>query len=51
MELIGNSLDKIADEKAGIIKPQTPCILGPTCLDRQPILDRAKSLNSNLIKV
>jgi dihydrofolate synthase/folylpolyglutamate synthase len=41
MELIGNTLDEIANEKSGIIKKGVPCIIGPTCLSRKPIFDRA----------
>jgi folylpolyglutamate synthase/dihydropteroate synthase len=42
MELIGNTLDLIANEKSGIIKKSVPCIIGPTCLERKPIFDRAE---------
>ena len=30
MEVLGDTLDKIASEKAGIIKEGVPCVLGPT---------------------
>lgn len=30
-ELIGETLDLIAEEKSGVIKPNVPCVLGPTC--------------------
>ena len=30
MEVIGNSLDEIAAEKAGVIKPDRVCVIGPT---------------------
>ena len=46
MELIGNTLDEIANEKSGIIKKEVPCIIGPTCLSRKPIFDRAEIMNS-----
>ena len=41
MELIGDTLDLIAKEKSGIIKKSVPCIIGPTCLERKPISERA----------
>jgi folylpolyglutamate synthase/dihydropteroate synthase len=51
MDVIGNTLDEIADEKSGIIKQSVPCIIGPTCIERNPIIKRAKELDCNLIKV
>ena len=30
-DVIGNTLEEIANEKAGVIKKGVPCILGPTC--------------------
>jgi dihydrofolate synthase/folylpolyglutamate synthase len=46
MDLIGNTLDEIAHEKSGIIKKKIPCIIGPTCLERKPIFERAEIMNS-----
>ena len=37
MAILGNTLDQIAYEKAGIIKKGRPCIVGPTCFEREPI--------------
>lgn len=49
-EILGDSLDQIAMEKAGIIKAQIPVILGPNV--RQPsIYTIAKNLSSNIIEV
>ena len=31
MDVIGNSIEDIAREKAGVIKKNVPCVLGPTC--------------------
>ena len=31
MDVLGNSLDLIAKEKAAIIKPNVPVVLGPSC--------------------
>lgn len=30
MDVIGNTLEEIAWEKAGVIKREIPCVLGPT---------------------
>jgi len=35
--LLGNSLAAIATEKAGIIKPHTPVIIGETCPETKPV--------------
>jgi len=45
MDILGNSLDLIANEKAQIIKPDIPVILGPTA-NRKVILDYAKQNKS-----
>lgn len=44
-EILGNSLEEIAKEKAGIIKRNTPVVLGPRA-QLPIILDMAKSLSS-----
>lgn len=41
--LLGGTLDKIAREKAGIIKGDTPVVIGPTA-DLAPIRSRAKEV-------
>jgi dihydrofolate synthase/folylpolyglutamate synthase len=51
MDVIGNTLEEISAEKAGIIKNGMPCVIGPTCLELQPIFDRAKDQNSPIIKI
>jgi dihydrofolate synthase / folylpolyglutamate synthase len=43
-QILGNDLEKIASEKAGIIKEKVPVILGPKARF-QSIYDRAKELN------
>ena len=50
MDVLGNSLDDIAAEKAGVIKNGAPSIIGPTCSSLQPIRDRAKQVDNNLIE-
>ena len=30
MEILGSTLELIASEKAGVIKPKVPCVIGPT---------------------
>ena len=42
MDVIGNDVDAIASEKSGVIKDSLPCIVGPTCSERQPIRQRAE---------
>jgi len=49
MNLLGDTLEKIATEKAGIIKTKTPVIFGETQKSIKPIfIDKAKQLNSNI---
>ena len=50
-EILGDTLDLIASEKAGIIKPGVPCVIGPTCLERSPIYEQAAALGSEIIGV
>ncbi len=48
--LLGNTLGKIAVEKAGIIKPEIPVIIGETQVEVKNIfLEKAKQYNSTLI--
>ena len=37
VQFLGNTLDKIASEKAGIIKPNTPVIIGETTPETRPV--------------
>ena len=50
MDVIGNSLDEIATEKAGVIKPNRACVLGPTAT-RQPVYQRASFTGSQIIPI
>ena len=36
-EFLGNTLPKIAEEKAGIIKPGVPCVIGETQPETEPV--------------
>lgn len=46
-DYLGDSLESIAQEKAGILRPNVPLILGPMRKEpRKVIVDRAKKLNS-----
>ncbi|MBN2478753.1 MAG: hypothetical protein JXA94_00840 [Parachlamydiales bacterium] len=45
--VLGDTLDKIANEKAGIIKPKIPLVAGPTA-DLEPIRKKAKDLSCYL---
>ncbi|MGD0664736.1 MAG: bifunctional folylpolyglutamate synthase/dihydrofolate synthase [Rhabdochlamydiaceae bacterium] len=49
-EYLGETLDEIAFQKAGIIKPGVPVVIGPKA-HLKPIYDQAKALNSPLIQV
>ena len=43
-EFLGNTLAQIAEEKAGIMKPYTPCVIGETHAETQAVfLDRARA--------
>lgn len=45
--LLGDTLEKIAGEKAGIIKPETPVVIGETHPETQSVfLARAQALNA-----
>lgn len=47
--LLGNTLEKIAAEKAGIIKPETPVIIGETQVEIKNIfIEKAKQNNAPL---
>ncbi|MCX6230479.1 MAG: bifunctional folylpolyglutamate synthase/dihydrofolate synthase [Bacteroidetes bacterium] len=49
MEFLGNTMKKIAVEKAGIIKENTPVIIGETQEETTKIfIDKAKELNANI---
>ncbi len=48
--LLGNTLEKIASEKAGIIKPKTPVIIGETQTEiKNVFIEKAKQNNAPLI--
>ena len=38
-QFLGNTLAKIAGEKAGIIKPHTPVVIGETCSETRPVFE------------
>jgi len=43
---MGNTLEEIAHEKAFIIKPDIPCILGPSCANLEEIKKRIELTNA-----
>ena len=50
IQFLGNTLPEIAHEKAGIIKPKTPLIIGETHENTKEVfIERAKMLNSQII--
>lgn len=45
--LLGHTLEEIAQEKAGIIKPMTPVVIGESHPETKPVfLERAKEMNA-----
>lgn len=49
-QFLGNTLPEIANEKAGIIKPRTPIVIGETHeKTKEVFIERAKILNSQII--
>ena len=49
-QFLGDTLPEIANEKAGIIKPKTPLIIGETHeKTKEVFIERAKMLNSQII--
>ena len=50
MNLLGDSLEKIAFEKAGIIKKDVPVVIGETSKESKPVfLDKAREVESSLV--
>ena len=50
VQLLGNTLGKIAAEKAGIIKHGVPAVIGETTEETRPVFeDKAKDVGTNLI--
>lgn len=45
MNLLGNSLEAIAGEKAGIIKPHIPVVIGETLPETKPIFEEKSTLS------
>lgn len=49
MQFLGNTLQAIAGEKAGIIKPSIPVVIGQTQQETQPVFKaKANTTNSNI---
>jgi len=34
MDVIGDTLEEIAFEKAGVVKKDVPCVVGPTAMEQ-----------------
>ena len=50
MNLLGSTLEEIACQKAGIIKPNIPCVIGPNC--PYPVFaQKCESTHSSLVQV
>jgi dihydrofolate synthase/folylpolyglutamate synthase len=50
MELLGDTLDKIAAEKAGIIKPGVPAVVGEALPETRPVFDAVAARNQAPIR-
>lgn len=50
MEVLGSTLEAIANEKAGIIKHRVPCVIGPT-VTQDAVFMKAKEQESKLVQV
>jgi dihydrofolate synthase/folylpolyglutamate synthase len=49
-QFLGNTIPQIASEKAGIIKPDTPVVIGETHKESKPVfIEKAKSCNSKIV--
>ncbi len=49
-QFLGDTIAKIAGEKAGIIKPNVPVVIGETEADTKPVfVAKAQGLNSNIV--
>lgn len=49
-DLLGDTLQAIAGEKAGIIKPGVPVVIGETHPDTQPVfIEKARSCNADIV--
>lgn len=51
MDVLGNTLEEIAEEKAGIIKANGTCVIGPSCKDLKVITDIALKQDAKLIQI
>lgn len=50
IQFLGDTLGKIAKEKAGIIKQFTPCIIGESCNETKPVFQaQAEKLKASII--
>lgn len=46
MDVLGNTLEKVAADKAGVIKAGVPCVLGPSCHPMQSIHARIQEVEA-----
>lgn len=50
VQFLGNTLEKIAGEKAGIIKPSVPVVIGETTPETKPVFQhKAAEVNAPII--
>ena len=49
-DVLGETKEEIAAEKAGVIKAGVPCVVGPTC-NQQSIIDKAALMGVDLTRI
>lgn len=50
MDILGTTLEAIAFEKAGIIKKDVPCVIGPS-VTQESVIKKVREMNSKLVEV
>lgn len=50
MDILGTTLEAIAFEKAGIIKKDVPCVIGPS-VTQESVIKIVREMNSKLVEV
>jgi dihydrofolate synthase / folylpolyglutamate synthase len=51
MNMLGNTLEQIAKEKAGIIKPSIPVVVGETLPQTIPVFEQAAKENNTVLQI
>ena len=51
MDLLGDNIEAIAKEKAGIMKLNKPCVVGPDCRHIVAIKEKSRAMQADLVNV